>query len=215
MKKAVLFLIGLTCAILTYGQTVKIQGGTSISNLDWKLKGVDVAPFLDENLIGYSVFAGVEYLDKKHFNLSSNIGLIRKGGKEEVNLFSEDGYVEKYIEKQTLDYLSINTTIDLKHQIKENITPFVSVGPRFDYLINNSKRFDELKEIGALKDTSIGLILGGGLKYDVSNIQLGLRIDYYLDFTKIADWTYENTDSGVEVSSNTFTIGLSVGYVLK
>lgn len=73
MKKTGLLFIGLTFAILTNGQMIKIQGGTSISKLDWQLKGVDIGPFYNEAMIGYSIFAGLDYLDKQYFNLSSNI----------------------------------------------------------------------------------------------------------------------------------------------
>lgn len=115
MKKTGLLLIGLTFAILLNGQTFKIQGGTSISTLDWQLKGINVDPFYNETLIGYSVFAGVDYFDKQYFNLSSNIGMIRKGGKDEIQLTFADGDLtgETFTEKPTLDYLSINTTIDI------------------------------------------------------------------------------------------------------
>lgn len=217
MKKTGLLLIGLTFAILLNGQTIKIQGGTSISTLDWKLKGINVDPFYNETLIGYSVFAGLDYFDKQYFNLSSNIGMIRKGGKDEIVLTDQSGELtgQAITEKPTLDYLSINTMIDLKYRIKETVSPFISFGPRFDYLVSSSKQFDSLEEIDELKSTSFGLILGGGLKYDISNLQFGLRADYYLDFTKVADWTIENTGNGGEVTVNTITINLTIGYRLK
>lgn len=63
MKKAGLLLIGLTIAILTNGQVIKIQGGTSISRVDWQLKGVNNDPLFNEILIGYSIFAGIDYLE--------------------------------------------------------------------------------------------------------------------------------------------------------
>ncbi len=217
MKKTGLLLIGLTMAILTNGQTLKIQGGTSISKLDWQLKGINIDPFYNETLIGYSIFAGLDYLDKQYYNLSTNIGVIRKGGKDEIALTDQNGELtgQTITEKPTLDYLSINTMIDFKYSIKETVTPFISFGPRIDYLMSSSKHFDSLKDIDELKSTSIGLILGGGLKYDISNLQFGLRADYYLDFTKVADWTIENTGNGGEVTVKTFTINLTIGYRLK
>lgn len=217
MKKTVLLLIGLTMVILSYGQTIKIQAGTSISKLDWQLKGVTIGSIYDETLIGYSIFAGVDYLDKRYFNLSSNIGMIRKGGKDEFALMDQNGVLtgQTITEKATLDYLSINTMIDLKYRIKEIVLPFISIGPRFDYLVSSSKHFDSLKEIDELKRISIGLILGAGLKFDISNLQFGLRADYYLDFTKVADWTIENSEISGKVTVNTFTINLTIGYRLK
>jgi len=217
MKLLGLFLISMTITILANGQTIKIQAGTSISNLDWKYKGITVDPIYKESLIGYSFFAGMDYFEKQYFNLSSNIGMLRKGGKGEVPLTDQNGELtgQTITEKPTLDYLSINTTVDLKYPLKEKVFPFICFGPRLDYLFNNSKHFDELKKLNELKNTSIGLILGGGLKYDISNIQLGLRADYYLNFTKVADWPTQNTGTGGEVTVNTFTINLTIGYKLK
>jgi hypothetical protein len=217
MIKTGLFLIGLTIAILANGQTVKIQAGTSISKLNWQLKGINIDPLYDETLIGYSIFAGLDYYDKKYFNLSSNIGMIRKGGKSEVQLSDQYGMLigKTITEKPTLDYLSINTMIDIKYRIKEKISPFISFGPRYDYLLSSSGQFDGLEKLDELKKSSIGVILGGGLKYDISKIQFGLRADYYSDFTKVAEWTIEKTNRGGEITVNTLTINLSVGYRLK
>ena len=217
MKRLGLFLISMTIAILSNGQIIKIQAGTSISNLDWKYKGINVDPIYKETLIGYSFFAGMDYFDKQYFNLSSNIGMLRKGGKDEIPLIDQNGELtgQTITVKPTLDYLSINTTVDLKYPIKENVFPFICFGPRLDYLFNNSNHFDGLKELNELRNTSIGLILGGGLKYDISNIQFGFRADYYLNFTKVADWTYQKTGISEEINANTFTINLTIGYKLK
>ncbi|WP_299680591.1 outer membrane beta-barrel protein [uncultured Tenacibaculum sp.] len=217
MKKTRLLLIALTFTIIINGQTLKIQGGTSISKLNWKLSGINDNPFYNETLIGYSIFAGLNYLEKQYFNLSSNIGMIRKGGKDEIQLTDQFGEFtgQTVTEKPSLDYLSINTTIDFKYKIKERLSPFISFGPRFDYLVNSSKHFESLENINELKRTSLGLIFGGGLKYDISNFQLGLRADYYLDFTKVANWETESSPNGGEVTVDTFTINLTIGYRFK
>jgi hypothetical protein len=212
MKKIGLLLIGLTIAVLTNGQIVKFQGGTSISKLEWKLNDNDVASFFDEALIGYSMFAGIDYINKQYVNLSSNIGVIRKGGQGKIALVDYGGIIEQNVTgRPTLDYFSVNTTVDLKYPIEKTV-PYISFGPRFDYLFNNSKFFDGLKE---LKSTSIGLILGGGFKRDISNLQFGLRADYYLDFAKVAEWAAESHRIGGHISVNTFTINLTIGYKLK
>jgi hypothetical protein len=132
MKKIGLLLIGLTIAIFANGQTLKIQGGTSISKLEWEAFN---NTFFDQTLIGYSIFAGIDYFDKKYFNFSSNIGMVRRGGKDEIQFFDEHALPIGYkTEKATLDYLSINTTFDVKYRIKKSVTPFISFGPRCDIL---------------------------------------------------------------------------------
>jgi hypothetical protein len=211
MKKAGLLFVGLTIAIFAHGQIVKFQGGTSISKLDWRLN--DNASLFDKPLIGYSIFAGIDYFDKQYFNLSSNVGMLRKGGKSDIIVMDQYGIPTGETLTSILDYVSVNTTIDFKYPIQENFSPFMSFGPRFDYLLHKSKNLDEVGD--NLKNTSIGLLLGGGIKYDISNLQFGLRADYYLDFAKIASWSAENNRARGEISGNTFTINLTVGYKLK
>lgn len=216
MKRTGLILIGLTIAILINGQTIKIQGGTSISKLDWVPKGLNLDPVYHEAIISYSIFGGFDFLEKQYSNLSSSIGMIRKGGKSEFPVYDQNlELIGQIMQKPFLDYLSINTTIDLKYELIKAISPFLSFGPRFDYIINSSNHFDSLKDINELKKSTFGLILGVGLRYDLSKFHLGLRSDYYYDFTKIADWTIDNTAIGGEVTANTYTINLTLGYRLR
>lgn len=217
MKKFGLVIIGLIFVVIANGQTLKIHGGTSVSKLNWKLSGMTANSFYDEPMIGYSIFTGIDYLDKQFINLSSSIGMIRKGGKGEFQLANQYGELTGQIvtEKPTLDYLSVNTMIDLKYKIKETFSPFLSFGPRFDYLISHSKHFDIIEGIDELKSISLGLIFGGGFKYDISRFQVGLRAEYYFDFTKVAKWTLDGDGKGGEVTVNTFTINLTLGYKLK
>ncbi len=212
MKKTGLLLIGLSIAIITNGQTLNIQGGTSISKLDWKIGTQDIEPF-KQILIGYSVFAGIDYFDKTYFNLSSNLGFIRKGGKGTFTITNQLGEpIDEFTQKVKLDYVTVNTTFDIKYPIRNKIIPFISVGPRIDYLINYSKEIDGLNDINALEKYNIGLILGGGIKYNFSKIQIGLRADYYLNFNKIADWPAEIGNLGGSVKDKTMSINLIFVY---
>ena len=70
-------------------QTLTIQGGTTFSRLKWFNGGDSDFKRYEKTLIGYSGFVGVDYLEKKHFNLSTNAGFIRKGGKE-INEFRDE-----------------------------------------------------------------------------------------------------------------------------
>ena len=216
-KKTGLLLIGLAITLFANGQIVKIQGGTSFSQLGLKTDMVDRVYLNNETMLGYSIFAGIDYLDKKHFNLSSNIGMIRKRGRGSVSHTSYGGDLSFALsEKLSLDYLSVNTTMDFKYPI-EKISPFISFGPRFDYLLHsNNNPYVTQSNFDAIKSTSFGLILGGGLKYDISKLQFGLRADYNLDFSKkIAEWPDLETGSVCDILVNVFTVNLSIGYRLK
>lgn len=214
MKHVKLIVFGLLPLNLTFGQTVKIQTGTTFSKLDWVIGNLDLDLY-NETLIGYAVFAGVDYFEKKYFNLSSNVGFIRKGGKGTITFTTETGEpIDEKIERAKLDYCTVNTTLEIKYPIKEKILPYISFGPRFDYLTKHSKEFDVLNEIEALKKYNLGLILGGGIRYDLSRFQIGLRTDYYLNFNKVAEWPVQTGNLGGKVEDKTITLNLTTGYKL-
>ena len=198
MKRLPLLSIALLITVLSLGQVIKIQSGISISNLDMQTNGNSTNLTQDnKRLVGYSFFVGMDYLQHKNFNLSSNIGMLRKGG--ESMFYTNWGYGQGI--KATLDYLSLNTTCDFQFPIEDKITPFISFGPRVDLLLNPINEYNKL---------NYGLLLGGGLKYDLNNkLQLGLRADYYLNFKDIS-----KTGQARTVSDKTFTTNLVLGYRL-
>jgi hypothetical protein len=198
MKRSQLLSIALLISILSFGQTLKFQSGVSISTIDMQTSG-STTGLTKENkrLVAYSFFVGMDYLQHKNFNLSSNIGMLRKGG--ESMFYNNWGYGQGI--KATLDYLSLNTTCDFQFPIEDKVIPFISFGPRVDLLLNPINEYCTF---------NYGLLLGGGLKYPLSNkLQLGLRADYYLNFRDISKTGQTRT-----VSDKTFTTNLVLGYRL-
>ena len=124
--------------------------------------------------------------------------VISKGGKE--NEQTQNGILTGNV---IMNYFSVNTALDLKFPIKDKFIPYLSFGPRFD-----NSLFDN-NILSNFKSTSIGLIFGGGLKFDLNKYQLGLRYDYYQDFTKLVD-TY-----GISRYQRAFDINMTLGYKLK
>jgi hypothetical protein len=198
MNRSQLLSIALLVTVLSFGQTLKFQSGVSISNIDIQTSGSsDNLTQDNKRLVGYSFFVGMNYLQHKNFNLSSNIGMLRKGG--QALLYSNWGYGQGI--KATLDYLSLNTTCDFQFPIEDKITPYISFGPRVDVLLNPISEYNKL---------NYGLLLGGGLKYPLSDkLQLGLRADYYLNLRDISKTGQTRT-----VSDKTFTTNLVLGYRL-
>lgn len=215
MKKLLLISTLLVVTYLTNGQVLKIQAGISISSLDWKIMNGGVKVY-DQKIIGQSIFIGLDYFRKKYFNLSSNIGTIKKGGSSEVQYTDALGNplnTEK--QKATLDYLSFNTTVDLKYPINGKIFPFLSVGPRVDYLLSNSYYFSTLKNNDELNKLSYGLNLGAGIKYQFLRFQIGIRGDYLLNLNKISEYNNSNGTPAGEVKDKTFLVNAILGFKLK
>ena len=63
---------------------------------------------------GLNVLVGIDYLNLKYFNLSSNIGFIQKGGKDSILIVTQFGEPEnKELFKITVNYITINTTANV------------------------------------------------------------------------------------------------------
>lgn len=215
MKRIGIPLLLIVFGAFAHAQTFNIQAGTSISKLNWELSALNTKSIYNKTLLSYSALVGVNYIDKKYFNLSSNIGLIKRGGKANRYLNDSGGKLtgEVITEKPALDYLTFNTTIDLKYPLNEKLVSFISCGPRIDYLLNSSNHFDILSNMNELEDVLLGALIGGGVRYTKSNMQYGFRVDYYADLTNPAEWTVENVSG--KVSLNTLTVNCTVGYKLK
>lgn len=81
-------------------------------------------------------------------------------------------------------------------------------------MLNYSEDFDGLDNLNELNSIAAGLLLGGGFTCLFDKLQVGLRADYYLDFTNIADWEMEQTSIEGLVKTNVFTVGVTMGYRL-
>ena len=224
MKKLYILLIGLSLTVQSFCQTINIQGGASTSILSWQY--ADKILVYNEALLGYSYLIGLEYLDKKYFNLSTNLGMLRKGGRETARAFyTYRNGVDEYIDNpgvsvivindeiSTLDYLSLNTTFDLKYPINEIFTPFISFGPHLDYLISKGGIFKNFEQ--AIESKSVGVILGGGIKVSILKFQVGFRADYYFDFNEIAEWEYADLSQPGDIRTKTFILNFILGYKLN
>src|SRR6185437_11780071 len=67
--------------VALWAQTINFQGGVSISNLHSVLYPT-VYTFLGHTRVDPSFSIGMEYLEKKYWSISSNVGYVRKGGNE-------------------------------------------------------------------------------------------------------------------------------------
>lgn len=150
--------------------------------------------------------------------LSSNIGFVSKGGKEDILIIDMYKIPEETITiKAHLDYISFNTVVEIKYPITDVLSPFISLGPRFDYLIGkNSSEKGFLEGIkNDIKKYNYGLIIGGGLKYDLSKIQIGVQAHYYVNFIKVVDNPPTGNSFGLSINDNTTSINFTLGYKLK
>ena len=217
MKFKSFFFIALFIANHSQAQILKIQTGASFSNLDWTLNTMGIKDLYHKMFVGHSLFLGLDYLEHKRYNLSSNVGLLQKGGADEFPEVNSNGDLTGNMvqDRASLNYISFNTCIDYNLSKSEALQNYISIGPRIDYLYSYSKHFNGIADINALKNISAGLIIGTGTKLNLNKFQVGLRADYYLNANKVADWPASPYNAGGQIKSNTFTLNLTFGYKLK
>lgn len=212
-KSCVWLMCALLCVtVMGKAQVVTLENGFSITSLRHPMLGLD-------KVYPYQMSLGLQYMDKGWFNLSSNIGYVRRGGQIRIGYGSDQVFSGGYImEKDKLHYLTLNTTFDVKKTSRDGYTFFVGVGPRLDFKLKSTAEtyadlggpggpsgFEPTKtKLDGIHTVLFGLKCVGGIRKDFGNMQLGLNIAYLPSFTKLA----------YKVHDRTFTFGLSLGYKL-
>jgi Outer membrane protein beta-barrel domain len=214
MKTRVLLFSLILLGTTINGQTIYLKIGPSFSKLSWNNSIINEDPF-NKGIIGFDAIAGINYLNFKYFNLSSNVGFIQKGGSESLTLTGALGdSLITVKETEKLNFVTINTTLNLKIPVKKILEPYIFVGPRLDYLISYKENIAFIKQFddaGKLNKFSYGLLLGGGINFNVKKIRLGITLDYYLNMNKLVN---DEAKTGVtnKLYDNTFAINALIGY---
>ncbi|HMK05852.1 MAG TPA: outer membrane beta-barrel protein [Ferruginibacter sp.] len=214
MKKIISIAVLLSIHYISQAQkTVTVQAGISRSKLDWNIIPPGIKIF-NKTITGQSVFVGVDYFNLKIFNLSTNLGYVRKGGASDIMYSDLSGnYLYTKTESATLDYISFNTAVNLK--LPGMFSPFISAGPRVDILVSSNHFFDSFKDNDELEKISYGLILGGGFKLQLARLIAGVRVDYLLNADdKVAEHKSNGTATAT-VADKTYLVNAFVGFRLK
>jgi hypothetical protein len=163
--------------------------------------------FLDQTRTDPSFFVGIEYFERKYWSISSNIGYLRNGGKEPYPILDYNGnLISMTTASARFDYLSVNTTFNLKFPIEERWIPFLGIGPRVDFLINHDHTFSYFDSPGTLRKQSYGLVVAAGIRYQFSRFQLGLKGDHLFNFNKLASIGHETNQANASMLSLTFGV---------
>ena len=212
MKKAILFFTGIVIVSSINCQVIKLQAGKTFSKLDWKNQVTNTQTFKDV-FIGNSAFLGIDYLFKNNYNLSTNIGYVEKGGRNEVAEVDDNGIPtgKSILSEAQLNYYSFNTTVEYNYPLTDNFKPYFFGGPRIDYLYDYSQDFNDLKSYDDLNLISYGCTFGAGFKITVSKIFLGVKAEYYLNLNKIASWDANQTLKAGNITDETFNVMLMLG----
>lgn len=218
MKKQLLLTLLTVCFLTVSAQIVNLKVGPTVSNMKWENSLVSTDTYFDENYVGFYATVGLDYLQKKGFGLSSNIGYFTNGGKGTVDTSDETGNIIGDTSQTTkLNFFTLNTIAKYNFIAEKKISPFIGLGIGLNYLISydeDSKFLEEYDKIDELNIMLWGLIGTAGLNVDLNKIRLGAEFMYNYNLNKLVDFTGAPGFSN-QISVNYFSVLFSVGYRLR
>jgi hypothetical protein len=218
MKKIILLGIFSIAFLLAKTQVVTFKIGPTFSQINGERSFVSTESYLDENYVGFYTSLGLDYLQKKGFSLSSNIGFYTTGGKDTVKLSDEMGNIigdSTFTTK--LDFITLNTIAKYNFIAEKKVSPFVGLGIGLNYLVSYDDDFKILDNFDRSDELNIllwGLIGTAGVNIDLNKIRLGAEFMYNYNLNKMID--YESIGgTSTQLRVNYYSVLFSVGYKLK
>lgn len=202
MKKFIFLIPLVLCSYISEAQLFfNIQAGVSTSSLDNRLSNGQ--KIINERFTGTSLQAGFQFIKKNRLAFNANLGLIQKGGSEFIQRTDPAGNDgSKSRSNFAFTYATVNAQIDYSFLMKSKINPFLSAGPRIDYLVSTSNNLLKPDEYNRI---SPGLITGAGIKVKIKKSYIGARADYWINFSKIRSTT-SNTISDRTIDFKAFVL---------
>lgn len=142
----------------------------------------------------YQISLGINYLHRKNYFITTNIGYISKGGKF---YYTDENNKNKFTNNK---YLTLSLLFNLSKQIDKS-SIYLGVGPRYDVRVNRSNTSQELNWN---KSSLLGLKIDTGFDYLFSHFIIGLNFSYLPSFT--------NYLKNSNAKDNTFTAGCRLGF---
>lgn len=184
-----------------YAQYIKIDNGIVFSSFNNKKS----LPLLTSRINNYSFLFGTDFLEKKWFYLSSQVGYTKLGGQEtNLTLPSEFRNIS-----ESRNYVHVNITP--RFYVNSNgLKMFIGIGPYANILIGGSD-FDNVlyKYIYRFERSSVGSKLDLGVTHDVDKFRIGLVGTYMHSLSPLAKSDY------LPFSSSAFSLMISAGYKIK
>lgn len=210
--KRILFILVLLVSFLqlTKSQVIRLENGVAVSH---------IKDYASKDIYSYQGAIGIDYLDMGRFYLSSNVGYYRAGGKDKIYLYEDSEWVgQPFTQNLYIDYLTLNTTINVKGFLSDVFYVYAGAGPRINFKVgestSNSIKLGEGdgKDINTTPDINkvdFGLKTTIGFQYDMGIIMIGLNANYLPSFTK----TFKGFEGRKSFGrSSAFSFGLSLGY---
>jgi hypothetical protein len=219
LKIALLLSSALAPALPSMAQTLRVQAGAANASMNWQGTKPDGGTMLlfGRKSPGLYLTAGAEVQRNKYFSFSCNAGYIRKGGMDE-HIVSEPGSSRPTSYKRALhlDYITANALMECRLPLGKKLNPFISAGPRVDYLVSYNKAAIEQRATDySLNSLLIGANIGAGIRYTHRAMDLAFQVDYMTDISNAGNFKDPYFGTQTSISSRTVAYSLSLGYALK
>jgi hypothetical protein len=195
-----------------FSQTIRIQGAYITSKIQSTKKDVELGrQNYTDPIHTFRPSIGVDFFERKYYNVSATVGLTRKGGVGQHEETVWGGDIRKETFETRIDYVSMSLAFEGGYPI-HMVTPFVSAGPRFDYMTRFSQDQNRyMKEISPY-NYSFGINVGGGFKFNYGKYLLGARYDHLYSFTPVHKLPGSFNDGDDIVTDRTYSVTAFIGY---
>jgi hypothetical protein len=188
--------------------SISVNSGISRSNLLWNYDEndsyIDYSNFGRKVIYGFYSSVEIECIESKYFALVSGLGYYQKGGEDKLENSSFNW---------NLDYLTFDTKLKAKYRLK-NLSPYLLVGPRVDFLIKYSSDFKELEKLTTLNKTNYGLRYGIGLQYFLKKLTFGIGWESNVNFNAIVENNGENIPK-FTIDNKTMIFKCGIGFLFN
>lgn len=200
MKKLLYYALFLLFSPVAQAQFIKIDNGILFSSFRNELK-LDI---LTQRNTNYATALGIDYLQKKHFYLSSQIGYLQVGGHEQDDTLIGTGFDQAC--EQT-SFIHINTQFRYLITTEKPFSPsvFISLGP-FANILSGKKEFKSYYQGYNFQNLYGGLKTELGITKDLHSVRLGLVGSYMYNLSPTAK------SSALELTSQSYSIMFTLGY---
>jgi hypothetical protein len=218
LKDQLLLFLCLIIGASLNAQIINVKAGPTFSAMAWENSLASTDDYFSKGFTGFYATVGYDYLQRKGFSLSSNIGYYSNGGKGKVNYSDEQGNIIGDTSQVTkLQFFTLNTLANYHFRAEKTLSPFIGLGIGMNYLVSydeNVRLLEQFDEADELNNALWGLIGTAGIHVNFNNIRVGAEFMYNYNLNKLVDSEVMPGFSN-QVVVNYGVLLLSVGYCLK
>lgn len=183
----------LTGSLVLCGQTPAsfgLKGGFALANQSYKITSIDYKLDTDP-VIGPALALFVETFKGQSFSLQVDVGYVVKGSSTTTQSVTVDHLDNDRIivnEGEAVSskfaYLTISPMARYRWDL-ENLTPYLLLGPRVDFLLNYKSESEH--ELSTQNLTLLGLSCGAGLEFKLQKLGAFAELQFQPDLSPVSN----------------------------